>query len=165
MPGTERLELVRGEVRKMAPSGFDHGAIVMTFAKPTAFVASNALGVVVGGEAGFLLSQPDVVRGVDIGFVQAARIVKSGRPTKYWDGPPDLAMEIVSPNDTLEEVEEKVDDYLASGTRLVWVVNPRRRTVTVNQPGNNPVILRERETLDGGEVLPGFQCVVSEVFS
>ena len=142
MHGQEHLELVRGEVRKMAPSGFDHGAIVMTFgARLTTFVAQNAMGLVVGGETGFVLARnPDVVRGADIAFVDAARIAKFGRPTKYWEGAPDLAVEVVSPTDTLEEVEEKVDDYLDAGARSVWVVNPRRRTVTVYRPGSNPAL-------------------------
>jgi Uma2 family endonuclease len=151
----------------MAPTGFDHSAIVMTFgAILTTFVKTHHLGIVVGGEAGFVLARnPDVVRAVDIGFVAASRIPASGRPVKYWEGCPDLAVEVISPNDKLEEVEEKVDDYLNAGTRLVWVLNPRRRTVTVYRSGRNPVVLRANDTLEGEDVLPNFQCVVAEIFA
>ncbi|HWE94698.1 MAG TPA: Uma2 family endonuclease [Tepidisphaeraceae bacterium] len=166
MPGDERRELVRGEVRTMAPAGFDHGAITNNLAfLLTAFTRGKSLGQILGAETGFILARnPDVVRGPDVAFVQASRIPASGRPVKFWEGAPDLAVKVVSPSDTLEDVEEKVDDYLAAGTRMVWIVNPRRRTITVHRPGSNPVVLREADTLDGQDVLPGFHCGVHEAF-
>mgnify|MGYP005838483485 CR=1 FL=1 len=163
----QRRELVRGELRTLAPAGFDHGAVTINLAVPLgSFVKAKRLGVVLGVETGFRLArEPDTVRGADVAFVKASRVPRSGRPQGYWEGAPDLAVEVLSPTDTAEEVEAKVDDYLNAGTALVWVVNPRRRTVTVHRPGHNPVVLRERDTLDGGDVLPGFACPVAEIFA
>lgn len=165
MPGDQRRELVRGEVRTTALSGFDHGVVAINLSGVvTSYVKQLKLGQMLM-KAGFILARnPDVVRGPDVAFVQASRIPASGRPVKFWEGAPDLAAEVVSPSDTLEEVEEKVDDYLTAGTRMVWIVNPRRRTITVHRPGSNPVVLREADTLDGQDVLPGFQCGVREAF-
>src|SRR5688500_6257676 len=109
-----RRELVRGEVREMPPGGFDHGAIGMNIAvRLGAHVAQNRLGVVLGADTGFVLSRnPDTVRAPDVAFVAAARIPASGRTVRFWEGAPDVAIEVVSPGDTVEEVEEKVDHYL-----------------------------------------------------
>jgi Uma2 family endonuclease len=166
MGGDQRRELVRGEVRTMAPAGFEHGAIIMNLAFLLAsHVRQHALGVVVGAETGFVLARgPDVVRGADIGFVRANRIPASGMPKKFWEGAPDLAVEVISPGDSLEEVEEKVDDYLNAGAPLVWVVNPRRRTITIHRPGRDPQVLRESDTLTGEDMIPDFRCEVRAAF-
>ena len=166
MPNNARRELVRGDVRTITPAGFEHGAVVWNVAIPLgAHVKAHRLGVVLGAETGFVLKRnPDVVRGADIGFVQASRIPEGRLPVKFWEGAPDLAVEVVSPDDTVNEVEEKVGDYLDSGTRLVWVVNPRRKTVTVHRPGAQPVILRVGDALDGAGVVPGFRTDVAAIF-
>ncbi len=166
MPQGERRELVRGELRTMAPRGVDHGAVVINLSLLLAtHVKQHLLGVVVGAETGFRLRQnPDTVRGVDIGFVAATRLPSTGRPNEYWPGAPDLAVEVLSPGDTVQAVEEKVDDYLSAGCRLVWVVNPKRRTVTVHRPTRGPSILRNTDLLDGEDVVPGFSCSVAEAF-
>jgi Uma2 family endonuclease len=166
LPGDRRRELVKGEVREMAPSGFDHGALVDNFQVPlSTHVRNNKLGIVVGAETGFRLARnPDTVRGVDVGFVRADRLPPTGRPTGYFDGAPDLAVEVLSPTDTVEEVEEKVDDYLAAGCPMVLVINPRRRTLTVHRPGQQPLVLREADTFDAGEVVSGFRCPVAAIF-
>ncbi|MEA2736226.1 MAG: hypothetical protein QOE14_2677, partial [Humisphaera sp.] len=72
--------------------------------------------------------------------------------------------EVISPSDSLEELEEKVGDYLDAGTRLVWVVNPRTRTITVHRSTREPQVLRENDALDGEDVIPGFRCQVAEAF-
>jgi Uma2 family endonuclease len=72
---------------------------------------------------------------------------------------------VLSPTDTVEEVEEKVDDYLNAGCPMVLVVNPRRRTVTVHRPRKQPLVLHETDTLDAGEVVTGFRCAVAAIFS
>ena len=77
---------------------------------------------------------------------------------------PDLAVEVLSPSETASELEEKLDDYLVSGTRLIWIVNPVRRTVMVVSNDAPVRWLREGETLDGGAVVPGFSCAVAEIF-
>ena len=167
MPTDARRELVRGEVRTMAPAGFEHGAVITNVATPLAVhVKAQRLGVVLGAETGFVLKRnPDVVRGADVAFVSASRIPAAGLPTKFWEGPPDLAVEVVSPGDTVDEVEEKVDDYLDAGTREVWIVQPKRKSVTVRRPGENPLVLREQDVLEGGAVVPGYRCHVFELFT
>jgi Uma2 family endonuclease len=167
MPNDQRRELVKGEIRTMAPSGFDHGAIIDNLhVLLSTHVRAKKLGRVLGAETGFKLAKnPDTVRGADISFITAARLPARGRPVGFWDGAPDLAVEVISPTDTLKEVEEKAGDYVAAGTRLVWVVNPRTRTITIYRGGAEPVVLREADSLDGEDVVPGFKCGVSEVFA
>lgn len=166
MPGDQRRELVKGELRTMAPAGFDHGAIIDNIQfHLSRHVREHKLGLVLAAETGFKLAdKPDTVRGADVSFIAASRIPATGRPKSFWPGAPDLAVEVLSPTDTMEEIEEKVDDYLAAGTRLIWVVNPRRRTVTVHRPGANPVVLHDSEDVDGLDVVPGFRCPVAEFF-
>jgi Uma2 family endonuclease len=116
------------------------------------------------GEAGYVLaSEPDTVRAPDASFVSTERISGAARRGPYVVGAPDLAVEVVSPGDT-RQVAEKVGEYLAAGARAVWVIDPRRRTVTTHLPGGDPVRLGPGETLDGGDYLPGFRLPVSEVF-
>jgi Uma2 family endonuclease len=162
-----RHELIKGELRTMPPAGFDHGAVGMNLAIPLgAHVQMHGLGVVVAAETGFILSRdPDTVRAPDVGFVAQDRIPSTGRPRGFWPGAPDLAVEVVSPSDTLEEVEAKVDDWLTAGTRLVWVANPRRRTVTVYRSLTDVAILTINDVLDGQDVVPGFRINVATIFS
>jgi Uma2 family endonuclease len=167
MSSDTRRELVHGEVRTMAPAGFEHGAVIINISVALAVhVKAHCLGVVVGAETGFILARnPDTVRGADVAFVQAARIPSSGLPVKFWDGAPDLAVEVVSPDDTAREVATKVDDYLRAGARMALVVNPRRRTVGVHSPGVKPVVLRDSDTIDFGDVIPGLRLRLGDVFS
>jgi len=167
LPSSRRCELVNGELREMSPSGFEHGAVTLNLGHLIrTHVKANSLGVAVGAETGFLLRRnPDTVRAPDVGFVKTSRIPASGRPVGFWEGAPDLAVEVVSPSDTITEVDEKVDDYLSNGTSMVWIVNFQRRTVTVHRANANPIILREKDFLDGFDLLPGFRCPVSEIFS
>src|SRR6266545_2853554 len=161
----QRRELVKGELRTMPPAGFDHGAVGINLSTPLdQHVRAHQLGVVVAAETGFLLARdPDTVRGADLAFVRRERIPATGRPRSYWPGAPDLAVEVVSPNDTVFEVEEKVDEWLTAGTRLVWVVNPRRRTVTVYRAQTEVAVLAADGFLDGQDVVPGFRCRVADL--
>src|SRR3954470_24746914 len=90
MPNKGLSELVRGEVRTMAPAGFEHGAVIMNVAIPLgSYVKAQRLGVVLGAETGFVLARnPDVVRGADVAFVSASRIPPGSLPVKFWEGPP-----------------------------------------------------------------------------
>ena len=164
--GPQRFELVSGELREMSPAGFQHGVIINRLSSLlTEVVNRNALGVVLGAETGFILSRsPDTVRGPDVSFVTRERIERIGIPTTYFPEAPDLAVEVVSPGDTVTEVEAKAEDWLNGGTRLLWVVSPRSRTVTVYQSLQNIVVLTENDTLDGGAVVPGFSCRVADLF-
>jgi Uma2 family endonuclease len=161
-----RYELVKGELRRMPPAGSEHGAVAVNIAVVIApFVKAHSLGVVFGAETGFkIASDPDTVRAPDLAFVRRTRIPEEGIPRGFWPGAPDLAVEVISPGDTYTEVEEKVNDWLNAGTRMVLVLNPRTRTVTVYTSHTDVVRLTESDTLDGGEFLPGFTCRVTELF-
>lgn len=162
-----RYELVRGVLRKMAPSGARHGRTAGKVAMSLMnHVAANNLGEVFIAEAGFLLaSEPDHVRAPDAAFVRRQRVEEVGVVDGFWPGPPDLAVEVISPHDRYTEVEEKVDDWLAAGAAMVVVVNPRNRTATVRMPGLGPVILTEQDSLSGGEVVPGWSMPVADIFA
>ena len=160
-------ELVKGELRPMSPAGYDHGTVTMRLAvRLFNYVDASKMGDVVAAETGFIIARdPDTVRAPDIAFVRQERIPKTGRPEKFWIGPPDLAVETMSPNDTVFEVDEKVQEWLAAGTRLVWVLNPHQRTVKICRPDNVVQVLDINGTLDGGDVVPGFQTPVAELFA
>lgn len=164
--GNFRYELVKGELRKMPPSGSEHGAVIVNLTVPLGYhVKANDLGGCFGAETGFIIeTDPDTVRAPDIAFVRRERIPESGITKKFWPGAPDLAVEVLSPDDRLKEVEEKVGNWLEAGALMVWAVNPKRRTVTVYRSLKDVGILTETDELDGQDVVPGFRCKVSEIF-
>lgn len=159
-------ELIRGELRTMTPAGGRHGAINARITLRLGnHVETHDLGLLLTEATGFRLSEdPETVRCPDVSFLSRARIPAEGIPSGFIDGAPDLAVEVLSPGDTVFEIEEKVEDYLAAGCLLVWVVNPQLRRVTVREAGGATRVLGEGEVLQGGEVLPGFACPVGELF-
>jgi len=161
-----RYELVKGELRKMPPAGSEHGVLTLRLAWRLAqHIEKHELGVFFAAETGFRIkSDPDTVRAPDTAFVRKERIPDTGIPKGYWEGPPDLAVEVISPGDTYLEVEEKVFDWITAGTSMVWVVNPRHRTVTVYHSLKDSALLTEEDELNGGNVVEGFQCRVAEIF-
>ena len=154
----ERHELIRGELHTMPPAGGEHGRVhVRIGARLLPYVLEHSLGEVFGAETGFRVERdPDTIRAPDTAFLRTERWREQRRPDAFIEGPPDLAVEVVSPGDTSEEVQEKALFWLDAGTRLVWVVHPRRRTITVYWPDHRSEILRPDDMLDGGDVLPGF---------
>ena len=161
-----RYELVRGELRKMPPAGEEHGGVAMRIGWRLAqYVEENGLGKVYAAETGFLLeSDPDTVRAPDVAFVRQERLLESGTVTGFRPGAPDLAVEVVSPGDTHSEVEVKAMEWLKAGCRIVLTLNPRNRTVTVYRSLNEISLLTEEDTLDLGEVLPGWAYPVRVLF-
>ena len=161
-----RYELVKGELFRMAPTGHKHGIVTMHVAGPLyRYVKDNNLGEVYGAESGFVISQdPDTVRAPDVAFVRRERIERAGEVKSYWMGAPDLAAEVVSPGDTVSEVENKVAEWLEAGARTVWVISPKLRTVTVYRSLTDIVTLTAKDKLDGGAVVPGFQISLAEIF-
>jgi Uma2 family endonuclease len=160
-----RCELVRGELIMMSPAGSEHGWIVTNFTVPLGmFVKQHSLGRVFGAETGFCIGHdPDTVRAPDVAFVTTGRI--GGKLARgFFPGPPDLAVEVLSPDDRAGEVLAKVQDWLDAGCLAVWVADPRTRTVTVYRSRSQIVVLGESETLSGGDLLPGFSLPVSELF-
>ena len=162
-----RYELVRGELVKMAPAGAQHGKIALSVGTSLRnYVRANGSGEAYAAETGFLIgTDPDHVRAPDAAFVRQERVEAAGEVQGYFPGAPDLAVEVISPNDRFADVEEKVADWLAAGSAMVVLVNPRNRTATLRLPGQSQVILTEQDTLDGGEVVPGWQVAVQEIFA
>lgn len=164
--GGRWYELVKGELIEMTPPGSMHGKVALRLARHLqAHVDAYQLGEVMV-ESGFRLeSEPDTVRGPDVSFIAADRVPPEGLPDGFFPGAPDLAVEVVSPGDTNAEIQDRVMDYLTHGTRLVWVVRPRRRTVTVHSPDGTACVLSEADVLDGEDVVPGFTLFLQELFA
>jgi Uma2 family endonuclease len=162
-----RHELVRGELRTMPPGGYEHGLRTSILDRSLGnHVEEHDLGDVLTNEPGFrLASDPDTVRAPDVAFVSRARADAAGDVTRFWAGAPDLAIEVISPGDLYTEVEEKVAEYLEAGTRMVLVVNPRRRTVAVHRPNRPPRILTIDDAIDGEDVVPGWTLPLRRLFA
>ena len=161
-----RYELSRGELVPMTPVGIQHSAIVMRLGEfLSRYVRENQLGIV-GTEGGFKLERdPDTLRAPDIHFVSKVRIEKEGITQKFADYPPDLAVEVLSPEDTASEILKKVEEYLAGGVPLVWVVDPANQKVTVYRSLQDIKILSADQELDGGQVISGFRTKIADIFA
>ncbi len=159
-------ELQAGVLVSEPLSGGRHGWVTAAIAEILrAYVRKHRLGVVLAGDSGFILARkPDTVRGPDVAFVSRERFERSGDTVKAFVGAPDLAVEVLSPSNTPAAMHAKVADYLAAGTRRVWVVDPEAQTVTVYRSLLAPYRLGEDETLGGDDVVPGFRVRVGEFF-
>ena len=156
-------ELVRGELRKYMPAKHLHGkyaGVIHSFMGY--YVFTNELGIVYS-EAGFLLGL-DHVRAPDMAFVSRERWEAVSEWDGYFPGPPDLAVEVVSPSDRRMEIEEKIADYLEAGTQAVIVVEPRRREVSIHRSAEAITILGEADALEVPNVIPGWSMPVSRIF-
>jgi Uma2 family endonuclease len=165
-PGLGRCELLGGELVMMSPAGFEHGRIVNRLSvRLGTFVESQALGVVTGAETGFHIAEnPDTVRAPDVAWVHTRRVPST--PTRgFFRGAPDLAAEVLSPDDRASEVQAKVQQWLDAGCQSVWVVDPLTRSVTTYHRGGTIAILRSTDTLTEEALLPGFSVSVAEVFA
>ena len=161
-----RYELLNGELITMPPSGSEHSAIRLDFgAELRQFVKANDLGRVFGADCGFIIcADPDTVLSPDVSFVRKERIPADGLPKGFFPGPPDIAIEVISPSDNYTEVERKAAQLLDAGTLLVVLIDPRAQTV-VKHPANGTIAsLTESDTLTLGEALPGFELPVSDIF-
>jgi Uma2 family endonuclease len=160
-----RYELVEGDLRKMPPPGRRHARIIAKLiAALEQYMSGQQLGEVYA-DFGYLLAEnPDTVLAPDVSFLRLERLEGADLDRPYWVGAPDLAVEVVSPGDRYSEVNEKVARWLAAGTRLVWVIDPRRQQIAVHRAPSAVTNLTVADTLDGGEVLPGWTLPVREVF-
>ena len=167
MPGGESYELIDGRpVEKVVGAKSDEIAGHL-FAALYAPIRSNKLGHLFGRQTGYRCfpGRAKQVRKPDVSFVARGRLPNDETPEGDILIPPDLAVESVSANDTYAEVEVKVQELLAAGVKLVWVVCPASKSVLVRRPGRNCTDLIETDTLSGEEVVPGFSCPVAELFA
>ena len=160
-----RYELVRGELIKMSPASPFHGESALAIGSSLRVHArANRLGRTYAADTGFRLAF-NHVRAPDAAFVRAERADSVNRRARgFFPGPPDLAVEVISPNDRLTEVNEKVADWLAAGTLAVVVVNPRNLTVRIHRSPTDVVVLNEGDVLEVQDVVPGWRMAVSEIF-
>ena len=158
-------ELVRGALHETMPSGLRHGKIAMRLGgRMDAHVEPAGLGHVFGSDAGVLLeTDPDTVREPDVAYVSAERLPLNAVVDGYCPVPPDLVVEIKSPSDSEREVDDKATMWLDFGVRMALVINPETQTIRVRQPNRPTITLTINDTLDGGEVLPGFTCPVRDI--
>jgi Uma2 family endonuclease len=161
-----RYELVAGAIVRMSPVGAMHGMVATRLARALdQYVADNRLGVVLS-ETGFkLAARPDTVRAPDLAFIRRDRLPHDRLPSAFWNGPPDLAVEVRSPEDRHTALYAKAAEYLSYGVRLVWLIYPAERIATVFAPGLVPVVLQSDGSLTGADVIPGFSCRVAELFT
>lgn len=162
----KRFELVYGELREMSPAGGLHGVIANKFGRIIGdFVESRKLGHVTAAETGYRLKEnadhKDLVRAPDVGFIRFERL--QDIPEGYIPMAPDLAVEVVYPHDYAELIQERVNDFLNFGTQMVWVVYPGIRMVMVHTPDSTQKHTAA-DTLNGGDVLPGFTLNVADIF-
>lgn len=150
----------------MSPAGGEHGLIANELSTLlTIYVKANKLGRVCAAETGFIIARnPDTVRAPDTAFISNEQLSGIKRPKKYWPFAPDLAVEVVSPGDRAEEIEQKVKDWFSGGTRLVWIAYPSSQTIHVYLSTTNVQILQKGDVLTGDDVVPGFSCVVADIF-
>ena len=160
-----RCELIRGKLKTMIPAGDEHGRITVKLTCAVGnHVMSRQLGILHGAGTGFILSRdPDTVRAPDLAFTRTERASPPARG--FVPVAPDLAVEVLSPDDRPGYVREKVAEWLEAGTLAVWVVDPHERTVTVHEPGQHPSVFGEADQLPGGDLLPGFELAVRDVFA
>ena len=162
-------ELIRGELREkpMTKRNRKHSRVETRVAKHLdnwLDTQPEPRGQIVSGEAGFRLRRdPDSTVGIDVAYASAELVAGTGEDAAYYDGPPVLAVEILSPSDKHQEVVEKIREYLGAGT-VVWEVDPDFRRVSVHRPGQESETFSALQELSGEPYLPGFRVAVARIF-
>ena len=163
-----RYELVRGELIRRSYAGMNEGAIsVNVLLSVYSHVKQDGLGMTYPAETGFQIqTAPDHIRAPSVGFIRLERMNMVERKGDcYFPGAPDLAVEVAISSDTYYYMDEKVADWLAAGTRMVVVVNPRNKTVKVHRSPTDVVTLTIADILDGSDVVPGWQMPITDIFA
>jgi Uma2 family endonuclease len=160
------VELIRGEVVQLTPPGLRHGLIgeeVRDVLKP--YVKIGNLGIVLSMEIGYVLErEPYTVRAPDVSFISQARLEQVEDEEKHFPGAPDLAVEILSPTDSLRATESKARMYLRAGGSVVWILDPKDKTLRIYRPDADPIVLGPDDEADAEPALPGFRCNVGNLF-
>ncbi len=161
----DRLELVKGKPSPMTPTGYLHGLTESTLgSKLKMFVDQNGSGKVMVGEVGIYTGRnPDTVRAADILFISNRRMSRV-KSTGYLDVAPELVVEIISPGDRWCDIVDKLDEYFSIGVQNVWLVDPRHKQVFVYTSPTEATRFSGEQTITGGDVLPGFETRVLELF-
>lgn len=155
-----QLELVNGKIIVMSPSGYESDEIAFRFGgKLWNWVEPRRLGRVVGSSAGFSLEN---TRAPDVSFIRADRLPRS--PRGYATISPDLMVEVKSPTDSLEELHDRIDEFLSQGTVVGVLVNPDDRTVEVRRLNANPQVYRGEDVLTLPEVFPDWELAIAELW-
>ena len=170
MPDGKDFELVNGELveRNMSWESERIGSNVSGLL--WGHCREHDCGEVNGSNAGYQCYEdvfpddPDRLRKPDVSYISLDRLPKEPMVKGHCPIVPDLAVEVVSPNDLSEEVEEKVDEYLRAGVRVVWIVYPQTKLIRVHRANGTVQDLHLHDELSGEDVIPGFRCPVSEVF-
>lgn len=164
---TGTSELVRGSVRMMIPASGAHGLIAgIVFAGLNTFVEARQLGMCFPDNTGFQLpGLGDTVRSPDVAFVRADQLPPGGIGSGWIQVAPDLVVEILSPSEKDADLIDKLNDYRAAGTRLVWVIDPARRTVAIRSGDRPERLLGDSGVIEGEDVLPGFELPVERLFA
>ncbi len=161
-------ELVYGVLVEVPSMSFRESRLAMRLSSPLdQFITKQDLGIVLDSDAKYRLARdPDLVRQPDVSFVSWRHLPGRNIPTNdAVDFAPDLAIEIISPTNRATEIEQKIEDYFVYGVRLVWVIYPDQKHVYVYDAPNRCRILQPGDTLDGGDLLPGFHMSLAELFS
>ncbi len=169
MEDEKRYELVDGELVERHASGESSHIAVLLIGLLTPYVTKEKLGYLFGADCGFqsfgaTTGDAQRVRRPDASFVATGRITQAQYTAGYVPVVPDLAVEIVSPSDRAHELDEKLEEYLQAGVKLVWIIHPKTKTVDVHRPDGSDSRLRTGDTLTGEAVIPGFECQVAGLF-
>jgi Uma2 family endonuclease len=165
LPRVGPCELIDGRIVPMSPTNVEHGRIEFRFGR---FIeeaaATRKLGLVLVGEVGiYTRRSPDRVRAADVLFVSHERYAQR-QSKSYLDVAPELVVEILSPDDTMQDVSQKLREYFAIGVRLVWVADPEARAVLAYRSLTEVREFKDTDVLSGGEVLPEFAVPVAQLF-
>ena len=160
-----RCELIYGKLVPLNFADFAQGKTTARIGNVLAgFAEEHDLGTVLGAGTGFLIQEnPDLVRAPDASFVRKDRVPKTAW-SKFFPGAPDLAVEVISPDDTKREIAEKVNMWLAHGTTSVWVADPVGMTMSIHRAGKKLARLTVRDEIKEEPALPGFVLAVSKIF-
>ena len=160
--GSKR-ELVRGEVIVMPSPGFEHEEIQHNIERLIKeFLRKQPIGRVVSGSE--IIAEPDTVRGPGVSYYSKERLPLEKRVVGYNDQPPDLCVEVLSPSNSRRELRVKIKEYFFVGVKMVWVVEPDDRSIMILRAPDEGRTFFDNALIDGGDVLPGFSCKVSDLF-